>query len=95
MGRDTDTGLGVAWKCGLLGLIFSCTLDWDHIWFFILKVPDPINLTGIPGRPFHTGAVFLLYALVVSLGILAFIVRRNGGDLENGVSINSTVQRGE
>ena len=66
-----------AWWCGVLGLVYSCALDWDHIWFFILQIPDPINLTGIQGRPFHAPVVFLLYAVVVSLGIVAFVLRRH------------------
>ena len=77
MDRHTDKRLANAWKCGILGFLFSCLVDFDHIWFFVLKVPDPYNLTGIQGRPFHTPLVFLLYAVVVSIGIVAFTIRRS------------------
>lgn len=76
MDRNFNQRLAFAWKLGILGFLFSCLVDWDHIWYFVLKVPDPINLTGIQGRPFHTPFVFLLYAMVVSLGIVAFVVRQ-------------------
>ena len=75
--RHSYQRLALAWKCGLLAFIYTCALDWDHIWFFVLKVADPINLTGIQGRPFHTVSVFLLYAVVVAIGITAFVVRRH------------------
>ena len=77
MDSDTDTRLVAAWVFGVLGLLYSCFIDWDHIWHFLLQVPDPINLTGIQGRPFHTVAVVLLYAVVVAAGIVAFKTRRN------------------
>lgn len=46
-----------------LGGIWSCLLDWDHIWFWVLHVPDPINFSGIQGRPFHTVDWFLLQSV--------------------------------
>ena len=51
----------------LLGGIWSCALDWDHIWYWILQVPDPINFSGIQGRPFHTVGLFLFQSVLVLL----------------------------
>ena len=51
----------------LLGGFWSCLLDWDHIWFWILQVPDPINFSGVQGRPFHTVGWFLLQSVVAAL----------------------------
>jgi hypothetical protein len=51
----------------LLGGLWSCALDWDHIWYWILKVPDPINFSGIEGRPFHTVGLFLLQSCIAAL----------------------------
>jgi len=51
----------------LLGGLWSCALDWDHIWYWILQVPDPINFSGIQGRPFHTVGWFLLQSVVAAL----------------------------
>lgn len=75
MDRYFDKRLAHAWKCGIFGFLFSCLVDWDHIWYFIFQVPDPINFTGIQGRPFHTVVIFLLYAMVVSAGIVALAIR--------------------
>lgn len=57
----------VALGLALLGGLWSCVLDWDHIWFWILQVPDPINFSGIQGRPFHTVGFFLLQSVFASL----------------------------
>ena len=51
----------------LLGGLWSCALDWDHIWYWILSVPDPINFSGIQGRPFHTVVCFLLQSIIAAL----------------------------
>jgi len=51
----------------LLGGLWSCALDADHIFMFILKIPDPINFSGIQGRPFHTVAWFLLFSCLAAL----------------------------
>ena len=75
--RHTRKRLALAWKCGVLGLVYSCALDWDHIWVWLLEVAPPINITGIQGRPFHHPVVFLLYAVVVSVGVVAFVLRRH------------------
>ena len=75
--RHTRKRLVTAWWCGVLGLVYSCALDWDHIWAWLLKVEPPINITGIQGRPFHDPVVFLLYAVVVSVGVVAFVLRRH------------------
>ena len=77
MDRNINNRLVNAWYAGILGLVFACAVDWDHIWFFVFKITDPINLTGIQGRPFHTVGVFLLYAVVVSAGITALVFRRH------------------
>jgi len=50
----------------LLGGLWSCALDWDHIWYWILSVPDPINFSGIQGRPFHTVGWFLLFSVLTA-----------------------------
>jgi len=51
----------------LLGGLWSCALDADHIWYWILHVPDPLNYSGIQGRPFHTVAWFLLFSVLAAL----------------------------
>jgi len=51
----------------LLGGLWSCVLDWDHIWFWILQVPDPINFSGVQGRPFHAVGLFLLQSVFAAL----------------------------
>jgi len=51
----------------LLGGLWSCLLDWDHVWYWMLQVPDPINFSGVQGRPFHTVGWFLLQSVFVSL----------------------------
>ena len=60
-------GYYVVLGLALLGGLWSCLLDWDHIWFWILKVPDPINFSGIQGRPFHTVGLFLLQSVFAAL----------------------------
>lgn len=64
-------GLGLGSVNVLLGLacigcLFTIALDWDHLWMFILQVPDPVNFTGIQGRPFHTMGWFLLQSIVAA-----------------------------
>ena len=76
MDRHTDKRLAYAWKCGILGFIFSCAVGWDHIWVWVLDTVPPVVL-HTEGRPYHTPVVFLLYAMVVSLGIIAFTIRRS------------------
>ena len=51
----------------LLGGLWSVALDADHIWHYLLQVPDPVNFTGIQGRPFHTVAWFLLFSILAAL----------------------------
>ena len=51
----------------LLGGFWSCLLDWDHIFVWIFKIPDPINFSGIQGRPFHTVGWFLLQSVFAAL----------------------------
>lgn len=50
----------------LLGGLWSCVLDWDHVWYWVLQVPDPVNFSGIQGRPFHTVAWFLLQSVLAA-----------------------------
>ena len=59
-----------------LGGLWSCVLDWDHIWYWILKVPDPINFSGIEGRPFHTVICFLLQSVFATL-VVGYIQSRS------------------
>jgi len=73
--RDTDNRLAHAWSIGICALLYTCALDWDHIWVWLLDTVPPVVLYT-EGRPFHTVGVFLLYAVVVSLGLTALIVRR-------------------
>ncbi len=81
---DLDIGqrLAKAWKCGIFGFVYSCVVDFDHIWAFILKCKEPLNVTGIYGRPLHSPIVFLLYAVVVALGLTAFVLRRSNQDMK-------------
>jgi len=51
----------------LLGGLWSCLLDWDHVWFWVFKVSDPLNFSGIQGRPFHTVGCFLLQSVFTAL----------------------------
>ena len=46
--------------------LFTVVLDWDHVWMFILQVSDPINFTGVQGRPFHTVGWFFLFSIVAA-----------------------------
>ena len=59
----------------LLGGLWSCALDWDHIWYWILQVPDPINFSGIQGRPFHTVTWFLLQSVIIAF-VAGWIIDR-------------------
>ena len=59
----------------LLGGLWSCALDWDHIWMFILQVPDPVNFSSIEGRPFHTVVCFLLQSVAAAL-VLGYLQPR-------------------
>ena len=62
--------INVTLGLALLGGLWSIALDADHIWYYLLQVPDPINFSGIEGRPFHTVAWFLLFSILA-----AFMVR--------------------
>lgn len=69
----------------LLGGLWSCAVDWDHVWYWVLQVPDPVNLSGIPGRPFHTPVCFLLQSVVAAfvVGLLqSYLVHRRLKDGE-------------
>ena len=52
--------------CSFLAGVWSCVLDWDHVWF-VLGLPDPWNFSGFEGRPFHTVGWFLLWSVIASL----------------------------
>jgi len=84
--RHIDKRLAFAWKCGILGFLFSCLVDWDHIWVWLLDTVPPV-VYHTEGRPFHTVGIFFLYAVVVSLGIVAFVSRRHSIDM-NTMSIS-------
>lgn len=61
-----------------LGGLFSVAVDFDHIWVWVLHVSPPIIFSGpvtSAGRPFHTWYIFLLYSMVVSAWLTAFMVR--------------------
>jgi len=62
MRRDYYVILGLA----LLGGIWSCALDWDHIFVWVFQIQDPINFSGIQGRPFHTVGWFLLQSIITA-----------------------------
>ena len=64
---NTRVILNVVLGLALAGCLFTIALDWDHIWYWILQVPDPVNFTGIPGRPFHTVGLFLLQSIGAAL----------------------------
>lgn len=57
-----------------LGGIYSCFIDWDHI-FLYLGIPEPINYTGIEGRPFHTIDFLLFISVICAIVLTAFMVR--------------------
>ena len=63
MRKIINVVLGLA----LFGCLFTVALDWDHIWMWVLQVPDPVNFSGTPGRPFHTVGWFLLFSIVAAL----------------------------
>lgn len=75
MDRHIDKRLVYAWWAGVFAFIYACAIDWDHIWVWLLDTVPPLVLYT-PGRAFHTTGVMLLYALVVSIGITAFIIRQ-------------------
>lgn len=62
--------LAVGWACGIIS--FLC--DLDHAWSR-LGLEEPFNFTGWVGRPAHTPLVFLLYAVIGGLIILALTKR--------------------
>ena len=66
----------------LASLIFTVALDWDHIWFFVLQVSDPVNFSGIPGRPFHTVGWFLLFSIAAALVFGLLQPKMDNGELE-------------
>ncbi len=89
MANNPHNRLVNTWMYGIFGFIYSCALDWDHVFVYIFKVQAPFNISGLPGRPFHDIGIFLLYAVVLSIGITASISRRSfsnptklGGDIE-------------
>ena len=49
--------------CGL----WSCVLDWDHVFVWLLDISDPVNFSGIQGRPFHTVAWFVCWSVISAL----------------------------
>ena len=77
--RNTSNRLALARDMCIIALVYTCALDWDHIWLWLLETVPPLVL-HTPGRPFHAVVVFLVYAMVVSAGITALVVRRS--DLE-------------
>jgi len=57
----------------LLGGLWSCLLDFDHIWLYT-NVPNPLSIsTEYGGRPFHTIGCFFLFS-VVSASVVRFHV---------------------
>jgi hypothetical protein len=61
----------------LLGGLWSVALDWDHIWYWVLHVPDPITLSGFEGRPYHTVFGFLVQSVLLACITVALILRWN------------------
>lgn len=59
----------------LLGGFYSIIVDYDHIWVWIFHESPPFNLSGSPGRPFHTITIFLLYSMVLAPGISSLMSR--------------------
>ncbi len=57
-------GKHVILGCTLLG--WSLVLDWDHIWW-AMGITDPINFSGIQGRPFHTVVWFAVWSIIGAL----------------------------
>jgi hypothetical protein len=60
-----------------LGGFWSVALDWDHIWMFILQVPDPVTLSQFAGRPFHTITGVIVQSVLFSIITVALILRWN------------------
>jgi len=75
--------LFVFWIAGCLSVL----VDLDHVWKYA-GLEEPVNFTGWIGRPFHHPVVFVLYAVVCGLFVLAFVSRWDvsvpvwGGDLD-------------
>jgi hypothetical protein len=63
------------------GFVFTVALDWDHIWYWVLQVPDPVNFSGIPGRPFHTVGWFLLQSIAAALVSGLYKSKMDHGDM--------------
>lgn len=60
--------LSVFWIAGCLSVL----VDLDHLWS-ILGLEEPFNLTGWPSRPLHHPVVFVLYAIICGLLVVALI----------------------
>ena len=61
----------------LLGGLWSVALDWDHIWYWLLQVPDPFSLSGFTGRPFHTVTGVIVQSVLFACITVALILRWN------------------
>ena len=74
-----------AFHYGIHGGIFSVIVDFDHIWWWLLKVPPPISFvqTHVFGRPFHTLPLFIAFAVLYSLWVVALDRRLNAFLLRN------------
>ncbi len=65
--------------CALLGGLWSIGLDWDHIWL-ALGLADPVNFTGMVGRPFHSIFWFAVQSVVAGFVLAALVVRLDSMD---------------
>ena len=77
--------LGCTFLCG----IYSCAVDFDHIWICILKTQPPWIFPGIvffissAYRAFHTLYIFAIYSLVLAGICTALVARYNQLDLDS------------
>ena len=62
----------------LLGGLYTVALDWDHLYVILSGITPVLIAPGVissAGRPFHTWYLFLVYAMVVSVGLTALVRR--------------------
>jgi len=81
---STDTSQGVSKNeflfrafivFGICG-VTSALLDLDHSWKYF-GFEEPLNLTGLYGRPFHSPVVLLLVSLALSIILVSLGYGRN------------------
>jgi len=67
----------------LLGGIWSCLLDFDHIWLYT-NLLDPFSFSNYGGRPFHTIGCFFLFSVVSAFMVRFYVILREKIKIKKG-----------